>query len=66
MDKIITISNYIDERQILIKKYFPEIPVLKGKKITNIKPHATNIEPHAFMVKILYELDKRLEALEKK
>ena len=39
---------------ILINKYFPEII------------NATGITPEAFMTKILYELDKKLEALEKK
>ena len=54
IDKKITINNYIDERQILINKYFPEIV------------NETDIAPYAFMTKILYELDKKLEALEKK
>ena len=54
INKKITINDYIDERQILIKKYFPEIV------------NATDITPEAFMTKILYELDKKLEALEKK
>ena len=54
INKKITINDYIDERQILIKKYFPEIV------------NADDITPYAFMTKILYELDKKLEALEKK
>jgi benzoyl-CoA reductase/2-hydroxyglutaryl-CoA dehydratase subunit BcrC/BadD/HgdB len=51
INKKITITDYIDERQILIKKYFPEI--VDEKDIT----------PIAFMTKILYELDKKLEAM---
>tara|TARA_R110000868_G_scaffold189282_2_gene432165 strand:+ start:315 stop:488 length:174 start_codon:yes stop_codon:yes gene_type:complete len=54
INKKIIINDYIDERQILIKKYFPEIV------------NEQDITPYAFMVKILYELDKKLEALEKK
>lgn len=54
INKKITLNDYIDERQILIKKYFPEIV------------NATDITPYAFITKILYELDKKLEALEKK
>ena len=54
INKKITINDYINERQILINKYFPEIV------------NATGITPEAFMIKILYELDKKLEALEKK
>ena len=54
INKKITIDDYIDERQILINKYFPEID------------DETDIGPYAFMTKILYELDKKLEALEKK
>ena len=54
INKKITINDYIDERQILINKYFPEIV------------NEANITPYAFMTKILYELDKKLEALEKK
>jgi len=59
MKKIVTVSNYIHERKVLVEKYLPEIA-------NSSRVKGLDITPDAFMVKILYELDKRLEVLEKK